>query len=208
MLIPLLIVIIAVLKFSGEGEIFFFQDRIGFRNQSFKITKFATMLKSAANMARGDFAVRNDPRVLPVGKFLRKSKINELLQFWDVLRGRMSIVGPRPQIESVHSAYSDEYKSILFFLKPGITGLGSLVFRNEDDIINNAYDKEVCFYCQILPYKIELELWYAANRNITMDIKIIIITFLSILVPNNGLIWHILPKDIYRDVSKFDGILK
>src|SRR5690606_26719993 len=96
LLSPLLIPIILLLKFTGEGEVFYLQKRMGFRNKEFYIWKFATMLKNSPNMGSGDVTTRNDPRVTPMGKFLRMSKINELPQLINILKGDMSFVGPRP----------------------------------------------------------------------------------------------------------------
>jgi len=99
MLIPLFIIVIPILKFTGEGEIFFLQDRIGKDGKKFKLIKFATMLKDSPNMPLGTLTIKNDPRILPFGGILRKTKVNELPQFINVLLGDMSIIGPRPQTE-------------------------------------------------------------------------------------------------------------
>ena len=93
---PLLIPIALLLRFTGEGEVFFVQERVGLNQQTFGLLKFATMLKDSANIGSGTITVRNDPRVLPVGKVLRKTKINELPQLLNILRGDMSVIGPRP----------------------------------------------------------------------------------------------------------------
>ena len=99
LLSPLLILVSIILKFTGEGEVFYLQERLGFQNKKFNIIKFATMLKNSPEIGTGSLTLRGDPRVLPFGKFLRKSKINELPQILNVLIGNMSIVGPRPQME-------------------------------------------------------------------------------------------------------------
>jgi lipopolysaccharide/colanic/teichoic acid biosynthesis glycosyltransferase len=135
LLSPILLIICLILRFSGEGEVFFGQERIGYKGKPFRITKFATMVKSAAVIAQGDYTVQNDPRVLPVGRFLRKSKINELMQLWDVLRGEMSLVGPRPQIPTTQAYYPPFYQDVLVHVRPGITGVGSLAFRDEEAIL-------------------------------------------------------------------------
>ena len=105
-LIPVFIPIIIVLKFSGEGEVFYFQERIGINNTKFKIWKFATMLKNSMNMGSGSITLRNDPRVTKVGVFLRKTKINELPQIINILFGDISLVGPRPLVEKTFKAYN------------------------------------------------------------------------------------------------------
>lgn len=204
---PFLLLIMLLLRFTGEGEVFFTQERIGYKNKPFNITKFATMLKSAADMKRGDFTVQDDPRVLPLGKFLRKFKVNELLQLWDVLRGKMSLVGPRPQLTGVHRLYPDEYAAVLDRVRPGITGIGSIIFRDEERIVTNAEDKNFCFYNQIIPYKFELEYWYSNQTSFWIDLKILAFTIWHIVYPRSKLVWKILPMYLHKDIDKFDGIL-
>jgi lipopolysaccharide/colanic/teichoic acid biosynthesis glycosyltransferase len=205
LLSPIIIIFMFILRFSGEGEIFFLQERMGYGNKTFKITKFATMLKSAANMKQGDFTVENDPRVLPIGKFLRKSKLNEILQLWDVLRGQMSLVGPRPQILRIHNLYPKNYGAVLDNIRPGITGIGSLVFRDEERIITNAKNRDYCYSSQIVPYKADLEIWYSKNRSTFLDLILIYLTIWYIFFPKSSLIWAFLPQDIRKDVYSFDG---
>ena len=98
-LFPFFLIISIILLFTGEGEVFYLQERIGFKNKKFKIIKFATMIKDSPNIGTGSITLRDDPRVLPIGKILRKTKINELPQIFNVIIGNMSIVGPRPQME-------------------------------------------------------------------------------------------------------------
>jgi lipopolysaccharide/colanic/teichoic acid biosynthesis glycosyltransferase len=203
---PLLLLIMVLLRFTGEGEIFFFQERIGFRGKKFNITKFATMLKSAAVMKSGDYTVQNDPRVLKVGSILRKYKINEILQLWDVLRGEMSLVGPRPQIPRIYDKYPASYKEVIDRVRPGITGIGSLVFRDEEKILSDSTDREFCYTQLIIPYKSELETWYANNNNIFLDISLLFLTVWYVIFPQSQALWKIVPYNLYRDTSKFHEI--
>ncbi len=203
LLSPILIFIMILLRFTGEGEVFFLQERIGYRGKKFNITKFATMLKSAAVMKAGDFTIQNDPRVLKVGSILRKYKINELLQFWDVLRGEMSLVGPRPQIPRIYNNYPASYKKVIDQVRPGITGVGSLVFRDEERILSESKDREYCYTQLIIPYKSELESWYANNNNIYLDISLLFLTIWYVVFPQSQALWKIVPKNLYRDTSKF-----
>ena len=106
---PLLFPIIVILRFSGEGEIFFLQDRIGKSGKVFKLLKFATMLKDTPNIGSGTLTIKNDPRILPVGKLLRRTKINELPQIINVIKGDISIVGPRPVLEQDWKLYLKLY---------------------------------------------------------------------------------------------------
>ncbi|ARR54162.1 lipid carrier--UDP-N-acetylgalactosaminyltransferase [Rhizorhabdus wittichii DC-6] len=206
LLSPILLIICLILRFSGEGEVFFGQERIGYKGKPFRITKFATMVKSAAVIAQGDYTVQNDPRVLPVGRFLRKSKINELMQLWDVLRGEMSLVGPRPQIPTTQAYYPPFYQDVLVHVRPGITGVGSLAFRDEEAILTRAVDRDYCYMRQIIPYKAELENWYAANRSLLIDVALIGLTAWYVVSPRSTALLRLLPGSLHRDISSFDGI--
>lgn len=203
---PLLLVTAILLKFTGEGEVFFLQERMGYRNQPFKITKFATMLKSAARMGAGDYTVEDDPRVLPIGRVLRKTKINELPQLWDVFRGKMSLVGPRPQMLRIHALYGPGYDRVLARVRPGITGIGSLIFRDEERLLTQAADRDYCYKYQIVPYKAELEVWYAENRTLWLDVWIVILTILYIVRPKSNLASRVLPVELVRPLTEFDGL--
>ncbi len=193
---PLLIPISIILKFSGEGEIFYFQERIGYKNSTFNIWKFATMLKNSPNMGTADITVRNDPRILPIGSFLRKTKINELPQIINVLIGNMSFVGPRPLMSQGFYSYSDEYQSKVYQVKPGITGIGSVFFRDEEMFVTNAknqgLDPKQFYKDAILPYKGALEVWYQKNISFTTDIKILFLTAWVIISPKSNLHYKLL----------------
>lgn len=181
---PILILCIIFLRFTGEGEVFYFQERLGFLNSKFFIIKFATMLKNSPNIGSGSITVRNDPRVLPFGKFLRKTKINELPQIINVLRGEMSIVGPRPQMKVDFEKFPETKRDEIYKSKPGITGIGSIVFRDEEKWISNYNgDKHVFYKEKIAPYKTDLELWYLKNQSFLVDLKLILITALVIIFP-------------------------
>ena len=150
---PIFLICIIVLSFTGEGEVFYLQERLGFLNSKFFIIKFATMLKNSPNIGSGSITVRNDPRVLPFGRFLRKTKINELPQIINVLKGEMSIVGPRPQMVVDFEKFPENTRDEIYKSKPGITGIGSIVFRDEEKWISNhkgdkhVFYKECCSQC-------------------------------------------------------------
>jgi lipopolysaccharide/colanic/teichoic acid biosynthesis glycosyltransferase len=187
--LPLFIPIILILKFSGEGEVFYLQERIGKKNLPFNILKFATMLKNSPNMGTGDVTVKNDPRVLPIGKFLRKTKINELPQIINVLIGDMSIVGARPLVDVSFNQYNDNVKKVIYNTPPGITGIGSLIFRDEESIIDKSKLPPREFYEKyIIPYKGDVEVWYQQNKSIFLDFKIIFLTAWSIIFPKSNLV--------------------
>ena len=190
-LLPIFLPIMLVLKLTGEGEIFYLQERVGINNKTIRIIKFATMLKNSENIGTGIYTAKNDSRILPFGNFLRKSKINELPQIFNILLGDISIVGPRPLIRRTFELYKIEHQKIIYSMKPGLTGIGSIIFRNEEEILNNTdMDLEEFYEMYITPYKSELELWYKRNRSFLCDLKIIFLTAWVIVFKNSKLPWH------------------
>ena len=185
LLSPILIPTIIILFFSGEREVFYFQKRIGQRGKAFFIWKFATMVKDSPNIGTGEITLRNDPRVTKFGTILRKTKINELPQIFNVLKGEMSIVGPRPLMEVSYNIYSKEQQAEIYKSKPGITGVGSLIFRDEERILSAAADPRE-MYNSIFPYKAALEIWYLKNAGIYVDFLIIFLTAFAILFPKKN----------------------
>ncbi|MDB2463633.1 sugar transferase [Flavobacteriaceae bacterium] len=188
-LLPVFIPIIIILRFSAEGEVFYFQERYGIYNSRFKIWKFATMLKNSMNMGTGSITLQNDPRVTKIGSFLRKTKINELPQIINILKGDISLVGPRPLVFKTFSAYSTEVQSKIYKVKPGLTGIGSIVFRDEESIISKVTDEDPHKYYKkvIAPYKGELEIWYQNHRSFSLDLQLIFLTACVILFPKSKL---------------------
>ena len=176
-LLPLLLPVMIGLKFTGEGYIFYKQKRIGLDNKYFEILKFATMLKDSPNIGTGSITLRNDPRVTPMGGFLRKTKINELPQVFNILLGDISLVGPRPLVDKTFNAYSEEIRAEIYNVKPGLTGIGSIIFRDEEDLISNSNEDPHVFYTRVIaPYKGALEMWYQENASVITDLKIIFLT--------------------------------
>lgn len=177
-LLPIFTIVIIVLLSSGEGEVFYFQDRIGLNNSKFKIWKFATMLKNSLNLGSGSITLEDDFRVTKPGKFLRKTKINELPQLINILKGDISLVGPRPLVEQSFKLYSEEIQSKIYRVKPGLTGIGSIVFRDEESLISKNKDEDIYkFYKRVIsPYKGDLEMWYQKNRSFLLDIQLILMT--------------------------------
>jgi lipopolysaccharide/colanic/teichoic acid biosynthesis glycosyltransferase len=203
MLSPLLIPIIFLLKFSGEGEIFFPQERVGKKREIFKLYKFATMLKNSPSTGTGTVTIKNDPRVLPVGVFLRKSKVNELPQLLNVFLGHMSLIGPRPQTPRCFDAFPIESQDIIVRIKPGLSGIGPIVFRGEEDILE-GHSGTLDFYDNIIgPYKGNVEAWYVEKQNVIIYFSLIILTVWVVLLPNSGLIWR-----IFKDLPVPPSILK
>ena len=189
LLLPLFIPIIILLRITAEGEVFYFQERIGLKNSRFQIWKFATMLKNSMNMGTGSITLQNDFRVTPVGKFLRKTKINELPQIINIIKGDISLVGPRPLVTKTFSAYTEEIQSNIYNVKPGLTGIGSIVFRDEESLISAVKDEDPHeFYKRVIaPYKGELEMWYQKNISFFLDLQLIFMTAWVILFPESRL---------------------
>ncbi len=199
-LFPIWLPVVVLLKCTGDREIFFFQERIGFGNLPFKIWKFATMSDKQSSKQPGSLTVRNDPRVTPVGKILRSTKLNELPQIVNILKGEMSIVGPRPQMKRDFDPYTEEVKEKLATVKPGITGIASIVFRDEEKLLSETkLDVQDCYNLVIAPYKGEIEKWYVNHVSIWTDIQIILITVRAIFKPNSQLVFK-----IFRDLPKQD----
>lgn len=169
---------------------------MGYKNRIFNIWKFATMLKNSPNIGTGEITLRNDPRVTNFGKLLRITKVNELPQIINVFKGDMSIVGPRPLMEVSFKLYPEKIQSVIYNCKPGITGIGSLIFRDEEKIVSESQDPKA-MYAAIYPYKGSLELWYQENASLYTDFIIVFLTGWSILFTGNQLVYKIfknLPK--------------
>lgn len=188
---PLLIPIIIGLKLTGEGYIFYFQERVGLNNKHFKIYKFATMLKDSPNIGSGLITTLKDPRITPMGGFLRKSKINELPQLLNIIFGDMSVVGPRPVMQKSFDQYPEDVKKVIYNVKPGLTGIGSIVFRDEEELITKVKESggdTWDFYKNtIYPHKGNLEDWYQKNQSFITDLKIILATAWVIIKPNSSI---------------------
>tara|TARA_Y200000002_G_scaffold150198_2_gene124171 strand:+ start:34733 stop:35404 length:672 start_codon:yes stop_codon:yes gene_type:complete len=196
---PLIIPIIIGLKLTGEGYILFKQERIGYKNKPFLIWKFATMLKDSASMPGGIMTTKNDPRITPMGGFLRKSKINELPQLFNIFFGSMSVIGPRPVMRVSFESYPNKVQKVIYNVRPGLTGIGSIIFRDEEELINNVKnnggDPWSFYKDKIYPFKGELEIWYQNNISFFLELKIIFITAWVIFNPNSK-IYNKLFKDL------------
>ena len=189
-LLPLFIPIVVILLLTGEHKVFYLQNRVGYKNKNFKIIKFATMLSNSANIGSGSLTLKNDPRVLPFGTFLRKTKINELPQILNIIIGDLSIVGPRPQMQVDFEKYSDDVQKRIYNVRPGLTGIGSIIFRDEESLISLAAENENPhdFYKRVIaPYKGELEIWYHSHRSVFLDSQLIFMTAWAIVSPETRL---------------------
>ena len=187
-LVPFLLPVAVILRFTGEGEVFYIQQRAGRGGNSFGLYKFATMVKNSPNIGAGEITVRGDPRVLPFGQFLRKTKLNELPQLWNIFIGDMSVVGPRPMVLNTYAHYPEEARQKLNTIRPGLTGIGSIVFRDEERYLADR-DEPMEFYREhIIPFKSDLELWFVENNTLWLYIKIIFVTAWVVVFPSSNIV--------------------
>jgi lipopolysaccharide/colanic/teichoic acid biosynthesis glycosyltransferase len=206
LLSPLLVPIVIALRFTGEGEVFFLQERIGKNGKKFKLFKFATMLKNSPNIGTGTVTMKGDPRVLPVGLFLRKTKINELPQLINIFFGHMSVIGPRPLTMQTFGAYSETTQSLIKQVRPGLSGVGSIIFRGEEDIMHGA-TASVDFYANVIaPYKGELEEWFVSNKSLYIYFVAIFVTIWVVIFPNTKKVWVVF-KDLPKPPTELKQLL-
>ena len=192
-LAPLLLPIAIVLRLTGEGEVFYIQQRVGLDGRMFGLLKFATMLKNSPSMGTGTVTVKNDPRVLPMGRFLRKTKINELPQLINILIGDMSVVGPRPQAQRCFNAFPLDVQEDIVKVKPGLSGLGSIFFRDEENLLHEVADPTEFYDSIIAPYKGELEKWYVHHATLVNYFLVIFVTAWVVLFPKSRIAWSVFP---------------
>tara|TARA_B110000438_G_scaffold301935_1_gene358138 strand:- start:422 stop:1108 length:687 start_codon:yes stop_codon:yes gene_type:complete len=188
-LAPLLIPVVAILRLTGEGEIFFLQKRVGRGGEPFKLYKFATMFKDSPNIGTGTVTLHNDPRILPVGRFLRKTKVNELPQLLNVLKGDMSVIGPRPQTQRCFGAFPEDAQKSIIRVHPGLSGIGSVVFRGEEEIMHGHQNPSHFYDHVIMPYKGQLEDWYVQRRGVLTYFSLILITIWVVVFPKSQIVW-------------------
>ncbi len=192
-LAPLLLPVALVLRVTGEGEVFYVQRRVGRGGKSFGLYKFATMLKDSPSMGTGTLTIKGDSRVLPFGRILRKIKVNELPQLLNVLKGDMSIIGPRPQTQRCFDAFPVHSQVEIIKVRPGLSGVGSIVFRNEEELMHGSSDPDSFYDHVIMPYKGRLEEWYVDNQGLRIYLVCILATAWVVIFPNSRLVWRILP---------------
>lgn len=199
---PILVLIMIVLRLTGEREVFYCQQRIGRSGAMFGVWKFATMLKNSPNLGTGTITLKEDDRVLPVGKFLRKSKINELPQLLNIMNGTMSIIGPRPQTRRSFDAFPAKSQQVILNVRPGLSGIGSIVFRNEEELLHAGADPNRLFDEVIMPFKGQLEEWYVQNQTLGTYFKLIFLTAWVVVFPSLKVVWR-----IFRDLPFPDAYL-
>ncbi len=176
---PFLIIIALAIKIGSVGPIFFKGERIGRFGKPFKIYKFRTMVVDAEKMGGPSTAI-DDPRLLKIGKFLKKYQLDELPQLINILKGEMSFVGPRPEVPFYVDMMTEEEKKIILSIRPGMTDIASLWNFHEGEVLKGSLDPEKIYMEKIRPEKIRLQIEYVKNRSFWFDIKIIIRTILKI----------------------------
>jgi lipopolysaccharide/colanic/teichoic acid biosynthesis glycosyltransferase len=209
LLSPFLVPITVILKCSGEGEVFFLQERIGKNGKLFKLFKFATMLKDSPNLGSGTITMKDDPRVLPVGMFLRKTKINELPQLLNIFFGDMSLIGPRPLTAQTFGSYSISTQNTVKKVRPGLSGIGSIIFRDEEQLMQGS-SASLDYYIEVIaPYKGALEEWFVDHQSLYTYFIAIIITIWAVFFPTTSLVWRMfrglpIPPDQLKDALNYN----
>lgn len=178
LLLLFLFVAIAI-KCSSKGPVLFKQERVGKNGKTFKIWKFRSMVVDAEEKGR-QITTDGDSRITKVGKFIRKTKIDELPQLFNVLSGKMSFVGPRPEVPRYVELYTEEQRKVLT-VKPGITDLASIEYRNENDLLKEAEDPDRKYIEEIMPAKLELNLKYIEKAGFFYDIGLIFKTVFKVI---------------------------
>jgi lipopolysaccharide/colanic/teichoic acid biosynthesis glycosyltransferase len=191
---PLMIPLVVILRFSGEGEVFYKQNRVGRNGESFGLLKFATMLKNSPNLGTGNMTVKNDPRILPLGNFLRKSKINELPQLLNIFLGDMSIIGPRPLTQDHFDSYLPDVQQAIASVRPGLSGVGSIVFRAEEEMLHQHSDAKLFYKECISPYKGFLEVWYVRHQGLLTYFTLITLTVWVVVFSKSKAVWNVFPS--------------
>ncbi|HEY3331697.1 MAG TPA: sugar transferase [Capsulimonadaceae bacterium] len=167
--LPLLVLAAIGVKLTSRGPLFYKQQRVGYKGREFSIIKFRTMCIDADRNGPSVTAA-DDTRITPYGRFMRKSKLDELPQLINVIRGDMSLVGPRPQVPAFVAHFDPAQKKIALSVLPGVTGVTALCFRNEEIMLANKENREEYYISRILPVKLELDVWYVENCGVVKDL--------------------------------------
>lgn len=177
---PVMLIIAIVVKMTSPGPVLFSQKRLTKGMKEFNIYKFRSMVSNEFREKNTVQIKGSSSEITPIGKFMRKTKLDELPQFWNILKGDMSFIGPRPELPRRLKYYNSRQKEI-FSVRSGISSPASIVFSDEEYLMNQVEDPEKFYIEQIMPYKIELNLYYIENQNFFYDIWLIIATLLKII---------------------------
>jgi lipopolysaccharide/colanic/teichoic acid biosynthesis glycosyltransferase len=178
-LAPLFAVVAAAIRLDSPGPVFYRQERVGRGGRTFRMTKFRSM-RTDADRVGGLLTVGADPRITRVGRWLRASKIDELPQLLDVVRGDMALVGPRPEVPRYVALYTPEQRRVLD-VRPGITDPASIHYRDESEVLANADDPERAYVETVLPHKLAINLEYQDRRTLASDVGVILATLLRLV---------------------------
>jgi lipopolysaccharide/colanic/teichoic acid biosynthesis glycosyltransferase len=179
LLTPLLLLVSLLIKFDSPGPVFFTQERMGRKFRSFRIYKFRTMVPDAPRLG-GKITAGADPRITRIGRYLRWTKVDELPQLFNVLKGDMSVVGPRPEVRQYVELFRSDYEEILQ-VSPGITDLASMHYRHEAELLGRSENPEDRYVKEILPEKIKLAKEYLHRSSFFFDIVVLLKTFVAIV---------------------------
>lgn len=175
---PVLLIIALIVAFTSPGGAFFRQERVGRHGRTFPLLKYRTMRPDSE--AKGQLTIGGrDPRITGVGYFLRKTKLDELPQLWNVLIGDMSVVGPRPEVPKYVALYTAEQRAVLT-VRPGITGMASINYIDENELLAKAADPERAYVEEVMPAKLALDLQYVRERSLALDLRIIMATVIRL----------------------------
>ena len=172
---PLMLFSVLLVILSSPGPLFYMQKRVGRNGEAFSIIKFRTMTVGA-DKCGPSVTSADDVRITPVGRFMRRTKLDELPQLFNVLRGDMSLVGPRPQVPRFVDEFHSDLKDVVLSVPPGVTGITALCFRNEEKMLEQIDDRERYYIDHIMPVKLKLDAWYVRNRRLSADLFLLAAT--------------------------------
>lgn len=197
LLFPLFLIIAILIKLSSPGPVIYSQRRIGLDGKVFSLYKFRSMIKNADQVGTSVTA-KNDPRITPIGKILRKTKVDELPQLFNVLKGDMSFVGPRPDVPEIINTYTSEMRRILN-VRPGITGNATLYLRNEENLLSLAKDPDKAYEEIFVPAKVKLSLEHVNRKSFWFDFSILMKTIWTL---TGGKILPIKEHPVVREINE------
>ena len=184
---PIVLLVIILKKLAGEKEIFYIKGRVGKGGRLFPFIKLSSMTPAKKGEKTSSLTLSNDSRITPLGHLIRKTKIDEFPQFVNIIRGELSFVGPRPMMPKIYKDYSKGVKAELSKIRPGVTGLATVVFRNEAQLLEDSdYTDELQFYKEVIaPTKGAIELIYIKNQGFALDFILLLLTVWQIIRPQS-----------------------
>lgn len=176
---PVLLIVALVIKLRDGGNVLFKQVRVGKNGKYFKVLKFRTMVLNAESIGN-KVTTGDDPRITPIGRILRKYKLDELPQLFNVLKGEMSLVGPRPEVPEYVEFYPEEMRNIVLSVPPGMTDKASIEFVNENDLLSGSSDPVNDYKNKVLPIKLDYYVEYVNKRSLWLDFNLVLKTVVAI----------------------------